>query len=120
MSEKLRPAERILRTIRAYAKNKSHTTNNSPTYSANLILDQIERLKKVLDNGTYEEQFINDTMNEVWSLYEVAQKSCDYSGDFDDSHGRIVYYGDDFDQVADALTTHDDGCYHTPARGSGD
>lgn len=119
MAEQLRPAERMLRTIRTYVKNKQATMNISATYRANKVLDLIERLQKIFDNGSYKESYVASTMDEAWNLYEVVQKSCDIDGDADDAHGRLVYYGDDLDKVVDAHYNND-GCYHTPVRGSGD
>lgn len=119
MSEQLRPAERILRTIRTYVKNKQATMNISATYRADKVLDLIDRLNKVFENGSYSPLFIQSTMDEVWRLYETLQKSCYIEGDYDDSRGRLEYHGDDFEKVADSHY-HNNGCYHTPTRGSND
>ncbi|MBL6729242.1 MAG: hypothetical protein ISP79_06550 [Methylophilaceae bacterium] len=99
--KKLRPAERLLRSIRGYVKNRSAITNISPTYRADKVLTLIERLSNIFKSNSYNKIYVENTMKEAWSLYEILQKSCEISQDNDEMDSNIIFLGNDFEKLID-------------------
>ena len=112
--EQQRPADRIFKTIQGYAYSKDASSKITPTYRLSKMLDHIERLNKILNNGGYTNEYIDSMMKQVWDMYSHVQVACDSAGDFDPDYShngaRLEFYGDNFESFADEHF-EDDGCH---------